>query len=154
MQAFEIISVLAIIAGGLVAAFSAKRPSRVASWASAYLVLVVGIIQLGLAVAWQALAGASSSLALAAFIIYNLGNASVLAGTIYKARLKRYSLVVNCGGALLALAMVLLLLAPNYAKFSWPLAAFVALAIIILVSMPIGLTISSRRHRTSKEKLP
>lgn len=146
MLIFKILAFVAITSGGLLAAFAARRPTRLKSWASAYLVLVAGLIQLWLVLAYQSLAISRSGLALAGLVIFNLGNISVLAGTVYKKKLKKYSLVVNLGGGGLALAMILLLLAPSYASFTWTLAGYVALAVVILITMPIGLKMSSRRR--------
>jgi 4-amino-4-deoxy-L-arabinose transferase-like glycosyltransferase len=73
-----------------------------------------------------------------------------MAGTLLKTRLVRYRLLVNGGGACIGLAMVLLLFAVRRSPASWTLAAFIALAAVILVSMPAGLVLSARRHRPEK----
>ncbi|HEX7368228.1 MAG TPA: hypothetical protein VF261_01060 [Candidatus Saccharimonadales bacterium] len=143
---FILISVAAMVAGGCVMAFSARTPSWEKAWASAYLVLIAGLALLGFVSAWHALAQPGFGLALAAFVLYNLGNACVLLGTICKASLKTHSLVVNAGGAALAAAMILLLLAIRHTPASWTLTGCITLVIVILVSMPIGLFMSSRRR--------
>lgn len=145
MWIFSAASVLAIAAGGLLAAFSARKPDKLKIWMSAYLVLIVGLVQLGLVTAWQATGATDFRLALAAFVMYNLGNGCVLLGTMYKTGFRNYSLVVNFGGLALAAAMVLLLVSVRDLQASWTLAGFIALVLVILVSMPIGLVMSARR---------
>lgn len=150
MVAFVVLSVLAIAGGGLLMAFSARRASWYKSWASAYLVLVAGLIQLGLISSWLALGRPDTGLAVWAFIAYNVANCLVLAGTAYKRRFHGYSLIVNLGGLLLALAMVLLLLSIRNLNYSWTFDGLVILAIIILASAPMGLVMSSDRKRLVK----
>lgn len=140
------LSLAAIIAGGVISAFTARHPTRPTSWVSAYLVLVVGVIQLGLVVAWQQLGHLETALAACAFISYNLGNIGVIVGTLLKQRARYYCVLVDIGGALLALAMILLLLAIRGLSTSPPLIGFISLVVIILVSMPIGLMLSHRRR--------
>lgn len=144
---FSVLSILAIVLGGLISAFSARKPTRFTSWVSAYLVLVVGVIQLGLVTMWHQLGQPENAIALAAFLFYNLGNLGVITGTMSKKTLSYYPVLVNLGGILIALAMALLLLAIRSLSFSGALVVFVVLAVIILVSMPIGLVLSSKRHK-------
>lgn len=141
---FFTLSLLAITAGGVISAFTARKPSRLTSWVSAYLVLVVGIIQFGLVSLWNQLGQPGGTITLLAFIAYNLGNLAVVIGTI----LKRRAALVNLGGMLIALAMVLFLTIPWGTKLSWALIGWIALAVVILVSMPIGLVLSSLRRST------
>lgn len=143
---FSVLSVLSAVAGGMISAFTARKPTRQTAWTSAYLVLVVGIVQLGLVTAWHELGQPEGVTVLSALIVYNLGNASVIAGTLLKKRLSYYPVLVNLGGLLIALAMVLLLAAVRNSQASWTLAGFIALAALILVSMPVGLQLSSRRQ--------
>jgi len=143
---FLIFSVLAIMGGGLISVFTARKPTRQTAWVSAYLVLVVGIIQLGLVSAWHKLGQPETGMMLAALIVYNFGNASIIAGTLLKKQLSYYLALVNLGGALIALAMALLLTAVRNSSVSWTLAGFIVLVVIILISMPIGLVLSSRRR--------
>lgn len=81
-----------------------------------------------------------------ALCAYNLGSALVVTGTVLKARLPFYRMLVNSGGTAIGLSMALLLIAVRKAPASWTLAGLVVLAAIILVSMPIGLTLSAKRH--------
>lgn len=143
---FFVLSVLAIVAGGILSAFSARRPTRLTAWASAYLVLVVGVIQAGLAAAWYGLKQPGSAVGVLAFILYNLGNAAVLSGTILRMRHRSAAAFVDWGGILIAAAMVGLLLALTGTPLS-PLSVIViVLVAIIAVSMPIGLYLSHKRR--------
>lgn len=141
------LSILAIVAGGLLSAFSARRPTRPIAWASAYLVLVVGIIQLGLITLWHRLGQPETTAVAVALIAYNLGNGTVIAGTMLKKRLRYYRVPVNSGGLFIGLAMIILLFAVRKSSASWALTEFIVLAVIILVSMPIGLLLSVKRHK-------
>jgi|GEM_PF-1110129 len=144
---FSSISALAIVIGGLLSAFTARRPTRVTAWASAYLVLVAGSMQLGLVAAWQQLGRPEATLVLLALLAFNLGNIAVMIGTVRKRQLQYYRLLVDGGGVCIALAMALLLTAIRTVPVSGLLIAFIGLVVIILVSMPIGLMLSARRHR-------
>lgn len=145
MNVFIAVSAAAVVSGGLLMAFSARQPSRLTSWASAYLVLVAGAVQFGLVVSWKTLGSPNADLALAAFCLYNLGNIGVLLGTALKSRLTRYPVLVNAGGGLLALAMALLAWTGQSATASWPLVWFLMLIFVILIGMPTGLVLSARR---------
>jgi len=79
-------------------------------------------------------------------MIFNIGNGGVMAGTLLKQSLRHYRLLVNAGGVCIGLAMAMLLVVVRKTPASWGLAGFIALLVVILVSMPIGLTLSSRRH--------
>lgn len=146
---FTVLSLAAITAGGLLMAFSARKPTWLTSWMSAYLVLVVGVIQLGLVAGWRGLGEPDAVLALTAFILYNLGNLSVILGTAFKTRTKHYFAVVSIGGALLAASMILLLISVRHARGSWGLAGFIALVVVILISMPTGVVLSARGSKIS-----
>jgi hypothetical protein len=142
VAAFEGLGLLAIAAGGLLAAFSARRPTRLKTWMSAYLVLVAGLVQFGLAVGWQRLGSSGGATAIVAFVLFNIGNIFVMLGTAQK---QRWAALVRLGGLFLAVTMLLLAWAVKSAAASWTLAWFLALVLIILVTMPIGLTLSARR---------
>jgi hypothetical protein len=114
-------------------------------WLVAYLVLVEGLVQFGLSRGWQQLGLPTDGLALLAFLFYNIGNGAVMSGRILKSRLPRALSLINLGGALLAVSMLLLAYAVRHTAFSWNLAWFLGLVVIILVSMPVGLLLSARR---------
>ena len=72
-----------IVAGGLVAAASAPARSEVGTWAAAYLVLVAGAAQIVLGVAQAVFSpGRTSAWAVhVQVVLFNVGNAAVVAGT-------------------------------------------------------------------------
>lgn len=137
---------ISIIAGGLLAAVTAIAPTRHATWAAAYLVLVVGVAQLGIGVGQALLAPKtpSSRLITAELLTWDIGNAGVIAGTL----LNRVALV-DLGGVLLAISLVLFLLGVrgHPGQKRWLLYAYRLLIAIVLVSIPIGLTISRSAHQ-------
>lgn len=138
----------AVVAGGIVAAATASAASQPAVWASAYLVLVVGVAQVALAIglgllAPEPAAGARASAPAAwAFALFNLGNAAVLAGTLLDGVVAGSVWIVDLGGALLAGSMALFLYLVREARRGWLLGLFVAVVAVILVSMPIGLVLA------------
>ncbi len=136
---------ISIIAGGLVAAVTAIAPTRHATWAAAYLVLVVGVAQLGIGMGQALLAPKtpSSRLITAELLTWDIGNAGVIAGTL----LGRVGLV-DLGGVLLAVSLVLFLLGVrgHAGQKRWLLYGYRLLIAIVLVSIPIGLTISRSAH--------
>ena len=144
-------AVVTIAAGGTIAAFSARRPTRFVMWLTAYLVLIGGLMQLGLAIGVQQLRIPIDWLVITAFLLYNLGNVAVIIGRALKARLSRARYIVSLGGVLLAASMLGLVWSVHHLSGSWTLAWFLILVTIILISMPIGLILSSR-HRTEVEK--
>lgn len=144
---FEALGFAAIAGGGLLAAFSAKRPSRLAGWASAYLVLIAGLAQVGLAYGWSRLLPPDAMLPRLGMVLFDLGNVLVLAGTVKRYRAGHAGQAVRAGGACLLAAMLPLLGAQNYRDFSWTLVWYLAIIAIILIGMPIGLLLSHRRTR-------
>lgn len=146
MNFFIIISFLAICLGGVLSAFTARKPTRFVMWLTAYLVLIVGVAQLGLAYSWLELNLHPGWVTIAAFIVYNFGNIAVMLGRSLKGRTKWAKYFVYKGGVLLAISMAILLWGANGVALSWASVLFYTLTTIILVSMPIGLVLSSRRR--------
>ena len=143
--AFLIIGGACVIAGGLTAAITAHAPSEHATWAAAYLVLVAGAAQIGLGVgrAWLAERKPSAGRLVGELAGWNLGNAAVIAGTV-----SGLTAVVDLGGALLVVALALLLAAVRDRRRSgWPLTLYRALIVLVLVSIPIGLTLAELKTR-------
>lgn len=145
MWTFTLLGILAILAGGILSAFSAKKPSRQTAWASAYLVLVVGLAQAVIGIILYAINTDSAFWVVLAFVAYNLGNASVLVGTIGRYRNKSYRKLVDIGGVLLVISMIALLVAVHRAAMSWQLVVLYVIMLTIIVTMPIGLILSHRR---------
>jgi hypothetical protein len=133
-----------VVAGGLVAAATALAPSQLASWTTAYLVLVGGVAQAALGTG-QALLTARPpgrpGIA-AELTAWNGGNGAVLAGTLLGA-----SWLADVGGVLLAAVLALMIAATGGAarQPAWPLHLYRALAALLLVSIPAGLVIAGLR---------
>lgn len=142
---FIALGTISIVAGGLVAAVTAISPTRHATWAAAYLVLVVGVAQLGIGIGQALLAPKtpSSRLITVELLTWDIGNAGVIAGTL----MNRVSLV-DLGGGLLAISLVLFLLGArgHTGRRRLPLYLYRLLIAIVLLSIPIGLFISRNAH--------
>ena len=139
---FAAVGAACIVAGGLVAAVSAPAPSEHASWAAAYLVLVVGAAQAarGVGQALLALRVPSRRNVAVQFTAWNLGNAAVLTGT-----LAGITTLVDTGGALLVALLLLRGVRTGREPRTWLLWAFRLLAAVLLISIPIGLVLARTR---------
>ena len=137
---FVLVASIALVGGGLISAAAAFSPSYHASWAVAYLVLVVGVSQLvlGLGQAILAPRPPTRRTVTLEWSAYNLGNAGVLLGTL----VARPLLTVT-GSVLLAVALVLLYSqAIGTDRSGWPLHIYRALLAILFISIPVGLLIA------------
>lgn len=137
------VALVCTIAGGLVAAVTAHAPTRSASWASAYLVLVGGVATLGLAMGRGILSpdrvpGGRLTGELATWLA---GNALVVIGT-----LAELTWLVDVGGALLVAALALVALGVRGGRGpGWLQGLFAALVAVLLVSIPVGLFLARLR---------
>lgn len=141
--------VVTTIAGGLVAAVVAHAPAEKPVWASAYLVLVAGLGQAGLALGRGLLTSRPPPSGVVArdFVIFALGNAGVIIGTLVDA-----TWLVDIGGALLVVALALMIWGVRTDKSAPPrrpvpwlvglLWLYRVLATVLLVSIPIGLVLA------------
>ncbi len=141
VRTYTVTGVLAIVAGGVLSAFFAKQPSTFAMWASAYLVLIVGIAQifLGGVIAKLGRKG-KERLAYTVFGLFNVGNALVIGSTAIKyAELGGNIPLTIVGSVLFVAALVLLGWHVHGAKPSqlkvWTYIVITALAL----STPVGL---------------
>jgi hypothetical protein len=128
---FAAAGAVCVVAGGLVAAATALAPSQLASWTTAYLVLVGGV------------ARPPGRPGIAAEVTaWNAGNGAVLAGTLLGA-----GWLADVGGILLAAVLALMIAATRGAarRPAWPLHLYRALAALVLVSIPAGLVIAGLR---------
>jgi hypothetical protein len=151
LRPFLVAGVACIIAGGLVAAATAYVTTQKTAWATAYIVLVGGVAQIGLgaAVAWLA-PTAPRRAAWWTFAGWNLGNAGVLSG-----QLAGILILTDIGTAILVAALVTVLAAvggwrgrgarasatgaPEHPGVLW---AFRGLVILLAVTMPIGVILA------------
>lgn len=139
----------AITAGGIISAFTAKTPTRLHMWMSAYLVLVVGMLQFGLISLWHDLGQPSTNITLLAFLLYNIGNAGTIIATVLKNKKRsRSSFLIDLSGISIGISMIVLLYGLRHVSFNWLLSIYILLILIVLVSMPIGIYLSHKRRLT------
>lgn len=140
--AMAVLGVSSVIGGGLVAAVTAPLQLAHGSWLAAYLVLVSGVGQCAMGAARLVASaigdGARGWLQLAA---WNLGNALVVAGTLVAS-----SMVVDAGGLLCAVALVLALAHSRRRRAHWAVWLYQVGLLLLLVSIPMGLVLSYLRH--------
>ncbi len=141
---FRILGTAWIIAGGLVAAVTSPLQLAHGSWAAAYQVLVAGVAQNAFGTAQRALSTKppSSRIVTAELLTWNVGSAAVIGGTLI-----RNPYVVDGGGLLLVVALAIMIRTVR-GKGSGPLWAlwlYRVLLVVILVSIPIGLTLAHVR---------
>lgn len=118
---YKTIGTLAIIGGATFSAFSAKMPSTFAMWATAYLVLVVGVVQVffGITVA-QLLPKNAHKLLYWVFGLFNVGNAIVIISTALKYNgHEQHVLFTVLGGVLVLASLTLLAWHMRLARPSW-----------------------------------
>jgi hypothetical protein len=142
---FIVFGAAAIIAGGLLSAFSAHSAEYFTAWSVAYIVLVVGVVQvaLGLGVRHLAPRAPSFTSTLTAFLLFNLGNAAIITSTVlYYTSVHNISYLVPIGSISIASAMVLFVRFVRGAKKSLWSRAYYALLCVVLVSVIAGLFLS------------
>lgn len=134
-----------IIAGGLIAALSGPTDFEAGSWVAAYLVLVGGVAQVALGVgqAWISRGVPNLELIWKQIATWNLAGVAVVAGTLLES-----PMITTLGGAVLAAALVLYLVGVRQLGTAptWVGLVYRAVALIVLVSIPVGLTLSWIRH--------
>lgn len=144
-----LLAVAAVVVGGLVSAVVAHDPTEKPVWASAYLVLVMGIAQIGLVLGRALLPARVPSPRTVAleFLVFGLGNAGVVLGTLIDA-----VWLVDVGGALLVVALALMVWgvrspadaarvdrSPWLTRLRW---CYRVLVVVLLVSIPVGLVLA------------
>jgi hypothetical protein len=135
------IGTVCIVAGGMLAAITARTPTGSATWAAAYLVLVAGVAQIALGTG-QALLAAESPpprLVTTELIPWNCANTGVLAGTLLDVEP-----LIDAGGGLLVVVLALFAhrvrgAAGRARRLS---SAYRLLVIALSVSIPIGLLLA------------
>ena len=135
----------AVVAGGGLSAASASHASYLTSWATAYLVLVVGAVQIALGLGVDHLTARRPPMRplMVAFLLFNIGNAATIGGTVAKHTAGGNTLLVDFGGFLIVLAMLLFIyLVRGAAKTKW-LLGFRVLVSLVLLSSLIGLFLAA-----------
>jgi drug/metabolite transporter (DMT)-like permease len=137
---------LSVLAGGLLSAAYAHDPSRIVMWASAYLVLAAGIVQVAFGLLLKKLTPLSDMRNLyTALVLYNVGGVGVIIGTALKTSVVGPTLLV-LSEAFLALALAAIFYSVRGAKPSkWLVAIYILLG-VMFVSMLVGLILSTLIH--------
>lgn len=140
---FLVVSALAIVGAGIVAAAVAHAPTQPLVWMIAYLVLVVGVAQavLGSVQAWMSLSPPLPRFRLAEFILFNAGNLGVIAGTLYSSWI-----LVLTGTLLFAAALATFLYSSWRSRGGWPIHVYRLLLTILFAGSVVGLALSALRH--------
>lgn len=141
---FTIIGTGCVAAGGLVSAATAPAPSEQSAWAVAYLVLVPGLAQVLLGIGRALLSATPPQRQRLAVecLAWNVANAAILTGTLTSLPPLLYS-----GAALLLVDLGLLSHGGRGASEArrWLLYAYRALAVLLAVSVPVGLALAALR---------
>ena len=139
---FLLVGALAIVGGGAVAAAMAHAPSRKLFWMVAYLVLVVGVTQalLGIGQALLATRETARPVRTVEWVLFNLGNAGVIGGTIWSI----WPLLLT-GTLLFAAALTIFLHATRHARGGWTIYAYRALTAGLGGSAIVGLVLAAIR---------
>jgi hypothetical protein len=142
LVSFVVPGMLAVVAGGVLAAVIAPAPTEHATWAAAYLVLVWGVGQVGLGLGQGLCAGRlATALVVAQVIGWNLGSAAVVVGTV-----SGVPAVADVGAVLLVVTLILLARGVTggparrrVGVSSWARLSYGLLIMVLLVSIPVGL---------------
>ena len=134
---------VSIVAGGLAAAVTGPTEWDHGSWVAAFLVLVGGVAQIGIAAGQSELTPSPPTPRFAALecALWNVAGLTVIAGTLLAS-----PLTVTIGSVVLVAALVLATVAVRGAGRSWLLLPYRALLVLLLVSTPIGIALSWARH--------
>lgn len=136
---------VSVVAGGLVAAVTGPTEWSDGSWVAAFLVLVAGVAQLGIGAGQAYLAVTARTLAFVAAqaVMWNVGCATVIAGTLLSS-----PATVAVGSAPLVAVLLLSMVAIRDqfgAQRSVALVGYRLLLLVVLVSVPIGLALAFTR---------
>lgn len=145
-RAFVLVGVIATIAGGLVAAVTRPAGFAAGSWLAAYLVLVVGVAQIALGAGQAALATSLPTQRQRAIELWgwNGGATIVVAGTLASAP------VLTTLGTLAVVAasweFLVGVRAPLDDAAGWLVVSYRVIALIVVVSVPVGIVLAWVRH--------
>lgn len=144
---FVAIGMVAVIAGGTLSAFTAKQPTTFAMWASAYLVLVMGVVQAGFGVMLARMVReVSRKLLYAALVLFNVGSLGVIASSAMKYGLLPGNrvLVISIGSALLLAGLAIFGYLARSAEQSKVKLLFYITLVGIAICVPIGILLAQR----------
>lgn len=133
---------LAIIGGGLLSAALAHAPSRPVMWLVAYLVLVVGVAQAVFGAGQARLAPVAPPWRLVApqWLLFNTGNALVMAGT-----LDGHPGWVTAGAVLFVVALALFMTGVLRAGNGVAVTAYRTLLVLLGMSAAVGVVLALLR---------
>ncbi|MGY5765324.1 hypothetical protein ACXET9_08985 [Brachybacterium sp. DNPG3] len=141
---FRLLALAWVITGGLTAAITGPLGLEHGSWSAAFQVLVGGVMQGVLGIAQQGLADRAPGRGVLAteLLTWNVGGLAVIGGTVLGT-----PLLVDAGGALLVVTMVLMLRAVGRRAAGpvWLLWVFRAALVLTAVSIPVGLVLAHLR---------
>lgn len=133
--------VAAIVAGGIAAAVAGPAKWTTGSWVAAYLVLAMGIGQIGLGCGQAVLAAAAPAPGVrrTELLAWNIGSVAVIGGT-----LAVWPVLVTLGGALMVVTLVMCANAirGTQTRYVWTARGYVGLILILVLSIPIGIVLS------------
>lgn len=136
---------IAIIAGGLVAAAVARHPTQHLVWMSAYLVLIVGVAQIvfGAGQVWLSAKAPPPAWLAGEWIIFNLGNAGVIIGTLADS-----PALVAAGTVLFIIGIALFLIGTRGGpRVGWLIGYRILLGLVFLTSLVgLALTFAGQPH--------
>ncbi|MEO8691779.1 MAG: hypothetical protein ABI397_03290 [Candidatus Saccharimonas sp.] len=147
MIIFTIVAFIALALAGIISAFRARRPDRFTMWLVAYLVVIVGLVQYGIATGYEQLGLNVDFYTILAMLLYNIGSLSVMLGRWLKGHHPQSRQMVYLGGALLAVSMLIIALHVDWNAPSWTLTWFTCLIAVVMIGMPTGMVLSSRLSR-------
>lgn len=141
---FRLLALVWVLTGGLTAAVTGPLGLEHGSWSAAFQVLVGGVLQGVLGIAQHGLTARAPGrgVLLVELFTWNLGGLAVIGGTVLGA-----PLLVDAGGALLVVTMVLMLRAVGRRAQgpTWLLWVFRAALVLTAVSIPVGLVLAHLR---------
>lgn len=140
--AFVGVGTALVVVGGLVSAVTAPLNLTDGSWLAAYLVLVCGVAQCAIGLAQEHLGTRrlSASVGWAQFACWNLGNASVIVGTVVGG-----PAFVDVGGLLLLVALAISLHAirrTSRTLLGW---GYRLVVLTLAASIPVGIVLAYLR---------
>ena len=136
---------VSIVAGGLVAAVTGPADWEHGAWVAAFLVLVAGVAQVGIAVGQAGLAPNAPAISFVAVegLSWNVACITIITGT-----LRSNPVAVTIGSALLiiALGVAAFAVSGSDGQHRLLLWSYRVLLVVLLMSIPVGIALSWVRH--------
>lgn len=141
---FLVVGTIGVVAGGVVAAFTGPAGWERGSWAAAYLVLVVGVAQVGMGAGQAILASHAPKWARLGLecVLWNGASGAVIVGALIEV-----PYLVGIAGVALLGAVGLFASAPRTTsrRYRWAARGYRFVLIVLTVSTPIGIAMSWSR---------